>query len=104
MKTRKTRLATVTRNIHGQMCRITVANFGSGSDLSFDLKIRYDLKEERLLKERALKKYVDYLAAPQESDRTEMQREMICVVLTSPVLSTITICREIRFYVTKFNM
>ena len=82
----------MTRNIQGQMCRITVANFGSGSDLSFDLKIRYDLKEERLLKERALKKYVDYLAAPQESDRTEMQREMIWVVLTCPVLSTITIC------------
>ena len=70
-------MATVTKNIHGQMCRITVANFGSGSDLSFDLKIRYDLKEERLLKKGLPQKYIDYLAAPQERDRTEMQREMI---------------------------
>ena len=45
MNTRKMRLATVTRNIHGQMRRITVASFGSGSDLSFGLKIRYDLEE-----------------------------------------------------------
>ena len=50
MNTKNTRLATVMRNIQGQMCRITVANLGSGSDLSFGRKIRYDLEEERLLK------------------------------------------------------
>ena len=50
MNTKNPRLATVTRNIHGQMCRITVASLGSGSDLSFGRKIRYDLEEERLLK------------------------------------------------------
>ena len=38
--TRKMRLANVTRIINGQMCRSTVASFGSGSDLSFGLKIR----------------------------------------------------------------
>ena len=59
MKTKKARLATVTRNIHGQMCRITVASFGSGSDLSFGLKIRYDLEEERFSKEAPLEKNVD---------------------------------------------
>ena len=51
MKTRKTRLATVTRNIQGQMCRRTVATLGSGSEVSFGLKIRYDLEKEKLLKE-----------------------------------------------------
>ena len=59
VNTKKARLATVTRNIQGQMCRITVASFGSGSDLSFGLKIRYDLEEERFLKKGFLKKYVD---------------------------------------------
>ena len=59
MNTKKARLATVTRNIQGQMCRITVASFGSGSDLSFGLKIRYDLEEERFLKKAPLKKNVD---------------------------------------------
>ena len=58
-RSKKARLATVTRNIQGQMCRITVASFGSGSDLSFGLKIRYDLKDERFLKKAALKNYVD---------------------------------------------
>ena len=48
MKTRKTRLATVTRNIQGQMCRRTVATLGSGSEVSFGLKIRYDLEKEKL--------------------------------------------------------
>ena len=38
--TRKMRLANVTRIINGQMCRSTVTSFGSGSDLSFGLKIR----------------------------------------------------------------
>ena len=50
INTKTTRLATVMRNIQGQMCRITVASLGSGSDLSFGRKIRYDLEEERLLK------------------------------------------------------
>lgn len=59
VNTKKARLATVTRNIQGQMCRITVASFGSGSDLSFGLKIRYDLEEERFLKKGLLKKNVD---------------------------------------------
>ena len=59
MNTKKARLATVTRNIQGQMCRITVASFGSGSDLSFGLKIRYDLEEERFLTKVALKNHVD---------------------------------------------
>ena len=45
-----------------------------------------------MLKKGLSQKYIDYLEAPQESDRTEMQREMIWVVLTWPVLSTITIC------------
>ena len=40
MQTRKARLARVRRNIHGQMWRITVAVFGSGSDMSLGLKIR----------------------------------------------------------------
>ena len=59
VNTKKARLATVTRNIQGQMCRITVASFGSGSDLSFGLKIRYDLEEERFLKKGLLKNNVD---------------------------------------------
>ena len=59
IKTRKARLATVTRNIHGQMCRITVASFGSGSDLSFGLKIRYDLDKERMLMKALFKNNVD---------------------------------------------
>ena len=90
MNTKKARLATVTRNIQGQMCRITVANFGSGSDLSFGLKIRYDLEGERFLG--LFKKYVDYLAAPHDKLKMEMQRETLWVVLTWPVLSPITIC------------
>ena len=90
MNTRKMRLATVMRNIHGQMRRITVASFGSGSDLSFGLKIRYDLEEERFLKKEI--KFTDYLAAPHDKLKTEMQSETIWVVLTWPVLSTITIC------------
>ena len=59
VNTKKARLATVTRNIQGQMCRITVASFGSGSDLSFGLKIRYDLEEERFLMKELLKNHVD---------------------------------------------
>ena len=59
MHTKKKRLATVMRNIHGQMRRSTVASFGSGSDLSFGLKIRYDLEEERFLMKGLLKKNVD---------------------------------------------
>ena len=59
MHTKKKRLATVMRNIQGQMRRSTVASFGSGSDLSFGLKIRYDLVEERFLKKGPSKKYVN---------------------------------------------
>ena len=92
MKTRKTRLATVTRNIKGQMCRITVASFGSGSDLSLGLKIRYDLMKMRLLKKGLFKEQSYYLAAPHDKLKTEMQSETIWVVLTWPVLSAITIC------------
>ena len=43
VRTRRTMLAKVIRIIRGQMWRRTVASFGSGSDLSFGLKIRYDL-------------------------------------------------------------
>ena len=82
MKTRKTRLATVTRNIQGQMCRRTVATLGSGSEVSFGLKIRYDLEEERFLKKGFLKKYRINLAAPHDKLKMEMQRETIWVVLT----------------------
>ena len=80
-KTKRRRLATVTRNIHGQMRRITVASFGSGSDLSFGLKIRYDLEGQRFLT-KGLLKFVDYLAAPHDKLKMEMQRETIWVVLT----------------------
>ena len=40
MKTRRSRSATVMRSIKGQMNRSTVVNSGSGSDLSFGLKMR----------------------------------------------------------------
>ena len=43
VRTRRRILAKVIRSIRGQMWRRTVASFGSGSDLSFGLKIRYDL-------------------------------------------------------------
>ena len=76
-------MAKVIRIISGQMWRRTVASFGSGSDLSFGLKIRYDLVG--ITEESAKRNYLD---APQESDKTDMQRETIWVVLTCPVLST----------------
>ena len=76
------------------MCRITVASFGSGSDLSLGLKIRYDLMKMRLSKKGLFKEQSYYLAAPHDKLKTEMQSETIWVVLTWPVLSTITICRE----------
>ena len=38
------------------------------------------------------------LAAPHDKLKMEMQRETIWVVLTWPVLSAITICSEINFY------
>ena len=55
VRTRRTILAKVMRIISGQMWRRTVASFGSGSDLSFGLKIRYDLvgitTQRKVLKE-----------------------------------------------------
>ena len=84
--------AKVITTINGQMWRRTVASFGSGSDLSFGRKIRYDLEEERLLKKGLFKEQSYYLAAPHDKLKTEMQSETIWVVLTWPVLSTITIC------------
>ena len=45
VRTRRTMLAKVMRIISGQMWRRTVASFGSGSDLSFGLRIRYDLEK-----------------------------------------------------------
>ena len=44
---RRTILAKVIRIISGQIWRRTVVSFGSGSDLSFGLKIRYDLEKFR---------------------------------------------------------
>ena len=85
LRARRTSSATVIRIINGQMWRRTVASFGSGSDLSFGLKIRYDLEETQrkvLLR--------SYLEAPQESERTEMQIETIWVLLYWPVLSIMT--------------
>ena len=60
-------------------------SFGSGSDFSFGLKIRYDLEETQ--RKVLLRSYLD---APQESDKTDMQRETIWVLLNWPVLSTMT--------------
>ena len=45
-----------------------------------------------MLKKTLLKKYVDYLEAPHDKLKMEMQSETIWVVLTWPVLSTMTIC------------
>ena len=87
VNTKKARLATVIRNIQGQMCRSTVASFGSGSDLSFGLKIRYDLEKVSIQRKVLLR---SYLEAPQESERTEMQMETIWVLLYWPVLSIMT--------------
>ena len=78
-------MANVMRIISGQMWRSTVASFGSGSDLSFGLKIRYDLEKVSIQRKVLLRSYLD---APQESDKTDMQRETIWVLLTCPVLST----------------
>lgn len=44
LRVRRMSSAKVIRIISGQMWRSTVASFGSGSDLSFGLKIRYDLE------------------------------------------------------------
>ena len=85
VRTRRTMLAKVIRIISGQMWRRTVASFGSGSDLSFGLKIRYDLEETQ--RKVLLRSYLD---APQESERTDMQREMIWVLLYWPVLNIMT--------------
>ena len=64
-----------------------MASFGSGSDLSLGLKIRYDLEEVSTQGESARR---IYLEAPQERDKIEMQRETYWVVLTCPVLSIMT--------------
>merc|ERR1719331_3764812 len=72
MKVRRRRSAKVMRSIQGQMNSNTVARSGSGSDLLFGLKMRYDL------------------AAPQERDSTEVQTEKIWGPLTLPVLNIIT--------------
>ena len=90
LRARRTSSAKVMRIISGQMWRRTVASFGSGSDLSFGLKIRYDLKKVSIQR-KVLSR--SYLEAPHESERTEMQRETIWVLLTWPVLSTMTNCQ-----------
>ena len=57
MKTRKTRLATVTRKIQGARCEEELSPpWGLDPRFPFGLKIRYDLEKEKLLKER-VKKY-----------------------------------------------
>ena len=48
LRARSTSSAKVIRIINGQMWRRTVASFGSGSDLSFGLKIRYDLEKDSI--------------------------------------------------------
>ena len=87
VRTRRIILAKVIRIISGQMWRRTVASFGSGSDLSFGLKIRYDLEKVSIQRKVLLR---SYLEAPQESERTEMQMETIWVLLYWPVLSIMT--------------
>ena len=72
VRTRRTILAKVIRSIRGQMWRRTVASFGSGSDLSFGLRIRYDLVG--ITTKSAKRSYLD---APQDRDNIEMQREKI---------------------------
>ena len=94
VRTRRRILAKVIRIINGQMWRRTVASFGSGSDLSFGLKIRYDLKKVSIQR-KVLSR--SYLEAPHESESTEMQRETIWVLLTWPVLSTMTNCQR-KYY------
>ena len=64
-----------------------MASFGSGSDLSFGLKIRYDLEKASTQSASARR---SYLEAPHERDKIEMQRETYWVVLTCPVLSIMT--------------
>ena len=64
------RLVRVMISIAGQIRRATVVNSGSGSALSAVLMIRKDL------------------AAPQESESTEVTREIFWVVLILPVLRT----------------
>ena len=56
------------------MWRRTVASFGSGSDLSFGLKIRYDLVGITAQEKKCKKSHLD---APQDRDNIEMQREKI---------------------------
>ena len=87
LRARRTSSANVIRIISGQMWRRTVASFGSGSDLSFGLKIRYDLDKVSIQRKVLLR---SYLEAPQESESTEMQRETIWVLLYWPVLSIMT--------------
>ena len=94
LRARRTSSAKVMRIISGQMWRRTVASFGSGSDLSFGLKIRYDLEKVSIQRKVLLG---SYLEAPHESERTEMQKETIWVLLTWPVLSTITNCQT-KYY------
>ena len=67
---KKTRLLIVTMSMSGQTRRATVISSGSGSALSAVLMIRKDL------------------AAPQESESTEVTREIFWVVLILPVLRT----------------
>ena len=90
LRARRMSSAKVITSINGQMWRRTVASFGSGSDLSFGLKIRYDLEEVSTQRKLLFGSYLD---APQESERTEMQRETIWVLLTWPVLNMITNCQ-----------
>ena len=71
-----------------------MASFRSGSDLSFGLKIRYDLEKASTQSASARR---SYLEAPQERDKIEMQRETYWVVLTLPVLSIMTNC-ETNYY------
>ena len=71
VKTRKTRLVTVTISMYGQILRRTVDNSGSGSALSLGLKIRKARDD------------------PHDKERIDVSRLKICVQLGWPVLRTI---------------
>ena len=71
VKTRKTRLVTVTISMYGQILRRTVGNSGSGSALSGGLKIRKARDD------------------PHDKERIDVSRLKICVQLGWPVLRTI---------------
>ena len=71
VKTRKTRLVTVTISMYGQILRRTVGNSGSGSALSWGLKIRKARDD------------------PHDKERIDVSRLKICVQLGWPVLRTI---------------